>query len=371
MTARELQLLSVWHMKDRSPKRKLPLVEEPTGIEKAEVAARAAKAAVAAVAAAAYDSDDSDVATQVLEQEEEQEEEEDSPEYKVSSIQRPFLSGSRHLFCEEITWEPTWEQYEDLPADWRRDHRIIADDPKRQCAKVAWPSSTNVSVESTIHAYPGSISAGLLDAAWREASGSNEFSNQKYSVFDKTGPEKARSNRNFAEAVGALSTSGKVVFLDERDANTARCLQPVVQETDLQLVAVNIDPVVLSNAVILGGPNLTTFSGPLAAYLVNCTRHSISAIFADYCCTFAGNSNGLSPAHIDLPLLFGKGLLQDGAVFAMVVCTRFGPVKKKIMKQDIVPFIAALAQRHQYRTEITHSFSYGSMFSIQMKVFII
>ena len=341
MSARELQLLSVWHMKEQNKRQKVEAEEE----------------------------DSDDAATVVLSDSEEEEEE----EYTVSAIEEPYLSGSGHLFCKEIAWRPTWEPYVNLPDGWLSEfrsgtsnHRIKQDDPSSQRAKVSWPNTANASIERILHEFPNSMSAAQVDAAWRQAS-SADFMNNKYSALDKTGPEKAQSNQNFADAVSELGNSGAVVYLEEREANTTNYLRPV---TANPLVAVNIDPVVLSNAIICGGENLTTFTGPLSAYLANCPMHSIAAIFADYCCTFAGNSNGLSPAHIDLPLLFGKNLLQHGSVFAMVVCTRFGPVKKKIMKQDIVPFIQALATRYRYRTEMTHSFTYGSMFSLQMKVWL-
>ena len=337
---KEVQKLLVWYMKEKPCKRKARSeFYWPKQKEQNEQP---------------FDCD-SDAETLVVAESEDE-------EYAVSAIIGPYLDGAGHLFAERITWFPTWEPVDKVTN--LADERVTFVDRIKKRVKVKWDDDVNGDISEILHMYPTSISTHQIDSAWRQAVSLNSR-NATYSPFDKTGKEKARSNQNFADSVRNLACDGgAVVYLEESTANTTRYLRPI---TDKQLVAVNFDPVVLSGAIVRSDKcNLMTFSGSLAAYLTNCTKDSIAALFADYCGTFAGNATGTSPAFIDLPLLFGKKLLKDGSVFAMVVCTRLRV--KSILKNDIIPFIIDLARRNGYAATLSHSFSYGSMLSIQFDI---
>ena len=333
----EVRKLLVWYMKE-NPKR---LKTEATA-----VCISKAKANITKTSTVCELDVDSDADTQVLGCSDCEDE-----EYTISSIDGPYINGAGHLFAESISWNQTLE---DCNGNCKNKKRI----------KVQWPDEKNASICDILYKFPSALVTKQLDDAWQQAV-SLKFKNVKYSPLDKTGSEKARSNQNFADAIKSLThKSGNVVYLEESTANTTRCLRPV---TKLQLVAVNYDPVVLSDAIVRAhSTGLMTFSGSLDSYLVSCHPHSIAGIFADYCSTFAGNATGISPAYVDLPILFGQKLLKDGAVFAMVVCTRLRI--KTIAKDDIVPYICNLASNYGYSLILTHSFSYGSMMSVQFAV---
>jgi hypothetical protein len=294
--------------------------------------------------------------------------------YKVANLVNPYTRNGC-LFAEKIQWQPSWEPYCNLPKGCLQQFRsgeetcILADDPLRKRASVRWEDQEHVSMEAILRQFPTALTAAEL-YAYQQASLEKPLEKPEafgeYSAAEKTSVYKQTSNQNFADTLLQVRP-GSVVYLDAETANTTSFLQ-AHKQLGFRLVAVNKSSAVLSSAILHKHcQGVYAYTGTLVDCLSECTPRSLAGIFADYCGTFSGSTTtGLSPANCDLPLIFSRQLLQPGGILALVVCTRISHSKtQSIRKKNIVPFIVQLALKNGYRAELTHEFSYNSMYSIQ------
>lgn len=172
---------------------------------------------------------------------------------------------------------------------------------------------------------------------------------------------KKNANDFFRHAVVNSKRRGRTVYLEASDANTTKYLQKL---KDLELVAVNYDQSVCHHILNNSPIELAIFCGSLRKFLVMSQKHSIFALWMDYCCTFDGSvKQDWSPRSDYLYTIENMKVCPEG-VIALTICTRASP--KGI--PNLADWLLDIAKKKYKRSRVLTRYSYPGMFLLIIRL---